>query len=179
MVALEFIKRRNKLYIDNPKYVYSDLNHQYILILEKLEDTITNEQRDNVVDKNCAKFRGNKFRIARILDSHTSLNVKYVNIPNTRKIYQQNNPSDMIAVGEILYDPDFSLNDKSDTGFTYFFTIEAAYYSKCDLTCLTCKMETGEFIQYSDSGCVKKRYNLKMEFYMVNILNIMRMKERK
>ena len=52
-------------YID-PSYVFKSCSRDWIVVLQKLPDTITNESRF-VVDADCAKFRANKLQVVDII----------------------------------------------------------------------------------------------------------------
>ena len=52
-------------YID-PSYVFKSCSHVWIVVLQKLPDTITNESR-SVADPNCAKFRADKLSVVDII----------------------------------------------------------------------------------------------------------------
>ena len=52
-------------YID-PLYVFKSCSRDWIVVLQKLADTITNESRP-VVDADCAKFRANKLQVVDII----------------------------------------------------------------------------------------------------------------
>lgn len=58
--------------IKNSEYVYK-LCEQYLIVLEKVHDTVTNENRKNVrsVNTNRARFRANKLLVRQIIDVKT------------------------------------------------------------------------------------------------------------
>ena len=57
--TLDKIKERCKLYIHDPKYVYKSCG-ECIVILKKLETTITNEDRMDIANRKFAAFRANE-----------------------------------------------------------------------------------------------------------------------
>jgi hypothetical protein len=129
---LDKIKEKYKTYLESSKYVfkyckeYSYINHKYndtIIILQKLEDTLTNESRKDVVDEKYAKFRANKLLVVLIFDIN-DLNIEYesiINILQIKTIYKK---------GEIVFPDNFdkNLNKVCSNGIHYFKTIDAAFY---------------------------------------------------
>ena len=51
---------------NDSSYVFKSCSRDWIVVLQKLPDTITNESR-SVVDLNCAKFRANKLFVVDII----------------------------------------------------------------------------------------------------------------
>ena len=51
---------------NDSSYVFKSCSHDWIVVLQKLPDTITNESR-SVVDADCAKFRANKLLVVDII----------------------------------------------------------------------------------------------------------------
>src|SRR5258705_13846712 len=77
-------------YISDDRYVYKRCHNGLIVILEKTENTITNESRSSVVDSQYAKFRGNEFDVVVIFDSQ--------------------NPQKETTTAESIYDSSFEYN---------------------------------------------------------------------
>ena len=70
---LKQLKEELSEYIDDKKYVYK-ICGDYIVVLEKLPDTITNENRSNIsqIDDNklYAKYRANKLLVKQIINKY-------------------------------------------------------------------------------------------------------------
>ena len=111
-------------YADNDKYVFKSCNN-YIVVLEKLEDTVTNESRTNIVDPKCAKYRANKLKILLIIHKFYPLNI-ITEIQNSsykeKKIVYITN--EIIEID----DYDYNLNEVCTRGIHYFKTIEQAFF---------------------------------------------------
>lgn len=59
-------------YVKDPQYVYKACIDQVIVILQKLEKTVTNEARKIVCDPENATFRGDTFKVAHIFNIEDS-----------------------------------------------------------------------------------------------------------
>uniref|UniRef100_A0A6C0EAF7 MORN-repeat protein n=1 Tax=viral metagenome TaxID=1070528 RepID=A0A6C0EAF7_9ZZZZ len=131
MASLTDICEANLEYIENPITVYKKCN-RYILILCKLEDTVTNESREFIIDPKYAKYKANKLRVLKIFDMFTleeilELKQEYTYVKNE-------------IVEEV----------------TYCKTIEVAYYAdnyKLNLT-------NGKFIEWYENGSKRTEYTL-------------------
>jgi Family of unknown function (DUF5758) len=106
----------------NPNYVYKS-SKPYIITMEKLPDTITNEGR-KVTDKRHAWFRADKLRVTDITNKFDG--TKKDSVENT--IYKKK--SIIYKVGEIVGVDDFDTDmDKIDTtGIHYFCSREVAFF---------------------------------------------------
>jgi hypothetical protein len=68
------IKAINEDYLINPIYVYKSCA-DCVVILERLPDTVTNKNRNNITNKECksfAKYRGSKFLVKDIFHKFDS-----------------------------------------------------------------------------------------------------------
>ena len=106
-------------YISDPKYVYKSCGN-YIVVLEKLIDTITNELRTNITDPKYAKYRANKLKTILIINKFDPLDV-IMEIENSfyaKKV--------VYRTGEIIEidDYDYDANEVCTRGIHYFKTIE-------------------------------------------------------
>jgi len=50
------------------KYFYKSLNKDWIVVMLPCNDTITNENRNNIINKNKAKYRANKLYVVMIFN---------------------------------------------------------------------------------------------------------------
>lgn len=89
-------------------FVYSAGMH-YIIKMKKLPDTITNENRSGVIDKNCAIFRGNKFLVDSIYSKHDGSKIRAITC-----YFNSNNPITYVT-GKVVYVKKFNLD------LDYFF----------------------------------------------------------
>jgi antitoxin component YwqK of YwqJK toxin-antitoxin module len=111
-------------YISDPKYVYKSCGN-YIVVLEKLIDTITNELRTNIIDPKYAKYRANKLKTILIINKFDTSNV-IMEIQNScheeKKV--------VYITDEIIEidDYDYDLNKVWSTGIHYFKTIEQSFF---------------------------------------------------
>lgn len=107
----------------NPNIVYKSCGN-YIVVLKKLENTITNENRCGIVDSNHAKFRANTLMTILIINKmNGQLVTKITNSCYSKKIflYELNK----IA---IVNDYDMHSNIICAPGIHYFKSIESAYF---------------------------------------------------
>lgn len=128
-----------------PEYVYKSCSG-YLVILEKLEDTLTNEARTGVVDPKCAKFRADKLKVVCIIDT-TNLDNRPEKIMH---VYKELDKSLAYIVGHIVY-PDYfnhNINVICSTGIHYFKSLEPAFFYNKWNTC----MYTGLWKHWHDNG---------------------------
>jgi hypothetical protein len=110
-------------YISNPKYVYKSCGN-YVVVLEKLNDTRTNESRSDIADSKYAKYRANKLKTILIINKFDPLDV-IVEIQNSsykeKKVYKT---GEIIEIDEY----DYNLEKVCSTGIHYFKTIEQSFF---------------------------------------------------
>lgn len=138
----DLIKIINGYIPENPDIVYKSCG-DFIVILKKLNDTITNENRCDVVDSKCAKFRANKLFTKMIINKFTGeLIPEIANTSYSNKI--------VYKVGKVMVvdNYDFNINTICAPGIHYFKSIDAAYYF-CNIGFL------GKYKGYYDSGQIK------------------------
>jgi antitoxin component YwqK of YwqJK toxin-antitoxin module len=159
---LDKIKKKCKRYIVESKYVYKLCKNKrkkdnligprkWLVILEILDSTITNEDRNNIVDKRFAKFRANKLKVIKIINT---------NKPNlvTKKIRNVfGNKYLVYEVGKIVEIDNYEKNKNQvcASGIHYFKTIDPAYYYDSRI------FKNGEFYIWDDNGAIqiKGEYN--------------------
>lgn len=114
-------------YVGDPEYVYKLCSSKYIVVMKKLPETITNEQRDGIVDINHAKCRASVLEVILIVNIYDT-NDRPQQILNIFASYRT-----MYTIGEkaIPHNFDSILNNVCSGGIHYFKTIETAYmYNK-------------------------------------------------
>ena len=72
LVSLDVLQDKYKSYIDNPIYVYGNIENRGIIIYKKLDDTITDENRDGIFDEKNAKYTADKLQIEKIISFDNS-----------------------------------------------------------------------------------------------------------
>jgi hypothetical protein len=146
--CLKEIKLLYKHYIDDPQYVYKICSDSWIVIMKKLPDTITNEERHNVIDPRYAKFRADKLDVCIIFSVADPLKTQK-SIMNTR-----GNKTLLYTINEIVK-PDCFDNEPDivcTTGIHYFKSICAAYYFR-QMSFLW----TGNWITWYENGQMKAK----------------------
>jgi hypothetical protein len=74
--SFDTLEKQYEQYVDDPQYVYKGCRDDVIVILQKLEETVTNETRKTVCYPEYASFRGDTFMVAcifKIYDAKTEL----------------------------------------------------------------------------------------------------------
>lgn len=121
-MAIQFFQL---LHFLNKGYVYKSCQRNWIVVLEKLPDTVTNELRKDVIDARYAKFRADKLKVIMIFNKYDSGEIRpYI----TNSLYTK--VETMYRVGEIVY-PDLFEIDKDKIcahGIHYYLTMEPAFY---------------------------------------------------
>lgn len=139
---MDYINYIYDCFATNPKYVYKSCQKDWIVILQKLHDTITNESR-KVDNPKYAKYRGNKFKTILIFNKFhphkTCLSIKN-SIFSSEIEY---------VIGQIIFIKDYDMNFDNicSTGIHYFKTIEQSFYFEIS------KMLSGKFMLWYDDGC--------------------------
>ena len=112
-----------KLYLEDDKYVFKSCGN-YIVVLEKLDDTRTNELRTNISDPKYAKYRANKLKVLLIIHKFDPSNIleKVENSYYKKKVVYITN--EIIEIDDYDYD----LNVVGTRGIHYFKTIEQAFF---------------------------------------------------
>lgn len=128
---LKTIQKFCDKYSTDEKYVFKSCKnqpqtsyHEYIVVMEKLKDTITNEERKDVFDKSYAKFRANRLNVVAILSV-----VNLSSVTHVMHSWKDSNPV-RYEVGKVVecdkFDED--LNKVCSGGIHYFKTLIPAYY---------------------------------------------------
>jgi antitoxin component YwqK of YwqJK toxin-antitoxin module len=125
---------------------------EHIVVLEKLSDTITNENRDNIGEPMHAKFRANKLKVLCIFSKDNPIdqldfieNTSYTpNIITYRR-------------GETIEIKNFdtNLNEVCAEGIHYFKSLESAYYYSRPID----KKYTGGCVYWHDNGQCAAMHN--------------------
>jgi len=109
--------------VSNPKYGFKSCGDS-IVVLEKLEDTITNESRQDIIDPLHASYRGNKFFVKIIFKKMMpSMTLDYIH--NTTYL----NDTMVYKTGEICETSfDNDITQVNSSGIHYFISVDTAFY---------------------------------------------------
>lgn len=141
---LEEIKERCKLYIHDPTYVYKSCG-ECIVVLKKLDTTITNEDRIDVANHKFASFRANELMTVFIIHKY-DLNREIKHIKNTT--YKLKNIVYEIGTISISENYEFDKNKVYAAGLHYYVSIDPAYYFDMWNT----KLYTGQYLEWFSCG---------------------------
>ncbi len=124
-------------YVDNT-YIYSSCSdmsdNDYLLVIQKLQDAKTNEDRNDIVNASTATFWTNTFKIVAIISENGMSEIDRI-----IGVFNHNNERMIL------------LMEKGETirsGITYFKTIETAYYQKEYVP----DLYTGTWICWNENG---------------------------
>jgi antitoxin component YwqK of YwqJK toxin-antitoxin module len=142
ITLMNVLVNKYKKYTTNPKYVYKlckglhDTN-KWIVIMKKLQNTTSDEDRSNIVDTNYAIYRANELQVVRIFNINSLKSIKKITHRD-----RFNEPTIYIK-GNIMCN-------------TYYYkNITAAYHTKSiDAN------YTGKWCVYYDNGCKEGEYNI-------------------
>lgn len=156
----------NFLQYDNcSQYVFKSVN-DFIIILERLPDTITNEKRTNIPNDECrkyAKYRGNVFFVKDICHKFDN-SIQKTSIEEFG-YYRRSSKGDCSkgdcsnyyeiccikyeigqkVISENFHDDDYDLEKMYLTGIYFFLKLECAYYHMTNI-------DDGEYLQWYDNG---------------------------
>ena len=133
----EFSKLHKKFVRNDDMYIFASSYNGWIIVLKKLDNTITNESRTNISVRFCALFRGTNLSVELIFNKYN---------PSTILDSFMNTDNKIIKVGEIMScDFDTNLENELGNGFQYYISMEPAYY--CGLEYASKKWKiNGEYI---------------------------------
>ena len=129
-----------KEYLNDNNIVFKSAN-KCVIVLQRTDNTKTNEDRDDVTDKRYAKFRGSEFLVIAIIDKFTGEKRNEVSNSFNEKIL-------LYKKGEIIR-PDYFYEyiDKiCAPGIHYFIDHESAFYYGLD------KVDDGEYKRWYENG---------------------------
>lgn len=181
-IILKKLYKKCKKYANDSSYVYKlchnktkkgEGDRKWLVILKKLEETQTNEDRAFVSDTNCAKFRANSLKVIKIINTTKPnfIKTKIVNV--CRDIETEYKVGDIVEPHLYEYDK----NVICGGGIHYFKTLEPAYfYGKCIQNVITGPLrewydngqlyikgqrengkEEGEWIEYYENGNIREK----------------------
>jgi hypothetical protein len=130
----------------------------YIVVMKKLKDTVTNEDRASVVDPLNAKFRGTHFMVVLIFDK---MEPKYTVKQTENTIHLRDKLK--YIVGEVVYANDYD-HDSSKIcapGIHYFKSLEAAFYYNLGIFCNI----TYQCPLYDDDGAMISETRVRHSLY--------------
>ena len=122
------LKEFCKQYItSDEEYLYKTCNN-YIIIMKKTSDTITNEERKNIINYNFAKFRANVLYVVAIveIDNLTTID----EITNCANYNKGNILKIIYKINNLVFPDKFdqNINIICTSGIHYFKTLDAAFY---------------------------------------------------
>src|SRR5947209_6978019 len=127
--------------------VFKSCEYKWIVVLNMLPDTLTNENRRGIINKHYAKFRANKLKVILIFNKLNPTEM-------VLKIRSSNYPMKTIEyiVGEVIFveDYDKDINRICASGIHYFRDIECAFY--VDFEHFMPEEYSGKQIYYYASG---------------------------
>ena len=119
----------------NEKKVFKSCD-TYIVVLEKLKDTITNEMRKDIFDIKRAQYRGNKFKVIDIISKVGIKNKKEKEnqINNIQEISSDYDSKFVYRKNEIVKCNDYDTNivQECSSGIHYYLSWNSAYYHRLD-----------------------------------------------
>ena len=136
---------------NDSSYVFKSCSRDWIVVLRKLADTITNESRP-VADTYCAKFRANKLQVVDIINKFDQ-SITCDSICNS--VYKDKQM--VYKKGEIIEVEEFNtnVNEVCTTGIHYYKTMKVAFYLELEIIIY------GEWSCWHDNGRVKSNGSYK------------------
>lgn len=142
-MTLQALKKYCRKFVENPNCVYKSCQGDWIVILEKVSNTRTNENRNSIYDKKYAWYRASHLFVTEIINKVTLK--KITSIENSYfKGKIKYNIGEYIAAD--MFDPD--INKVSTNGIHYFRTIDGAFYFELDAT----HKHSGLFVDWNSNG---------------------------
>ena len=137
------IKKLFAQFIEDSNYVYKRCKDNIIVILEKLNDTYTNEIK-KVNNSKFAKYRANKLKVLCIFNMY--------DLTHKLMAWSTYDYNFVYKIGEIveIKNYDYELESMCTSGIHYFTSIDGAYYYGSNPN-----NYTGEWLWYTDDGSVE------------------------
>lgn len=155
-ILVDFYKKYDKYIVGEP-YVFklcSDVSNnsvykEWLVIMQKLDDTLTNEKRSDVLFMDHAKFRANKLKVIEIVNVHDT------NITQNCIVNAFDRKKTVYTVGDIVKPDEYdaNINKVCSNGIHYYRSLLAAYSYRDPPS-----MHTGVWMQFSDNGTYTKTY---------------------
>lgn len=125
-----------------------DKSRKWLVILKKLWNTKTNEGRPDVVDYQCAKFRGNVFGVIKIINTNKPTLVKKYIV--NEYVYENTRSITIYETGMIVYPDHYDGDIKRlcSGGIHYFKSPIPAFYFRNDIP----TNYTGKWFTFRDDG---------------------------
>jgi antitoxin component YwqK of YwqJK toxin-antitoxin module len=127
----------------------------WLVVLQRDEKTLTNESRNGVINKNFAKFRGNMFKVVKIIDIENAKTIK-TEILN-RYTFSSDTVFDLkYVVGEIVEDKkyDTDINVVCSHGVHFYSSLKAAFCYRTNPD----KKYTGLWYGWTSEGDIEFMY---------------------
>jgi len=129
----------------NDNFVYKSCGH-WVVIMKKLPETLTNETRNNIINKSYAKFRANTLHVVLIihkLNISKTINSIHNTVYHKKIIYR---------VGRTINIKNFDLDLDTicSAGIHFFCSYKAAFFF--EFGNLMVRNYTGKWNQWSDDG---------------------------
>lgn len=163
----KLFERFPQYFMDNPlyddSYVFKSVGN-VLVVLQKMDETITNETRD-VFDKKFAHYRADKLKVIAFfykLDIDFYIEEKSVrSVFLTYGVYQANRYTLNYEIGKevSVTDYDMKLDKVDSTGIHYFKSIEAAYFYE-PVSALFKRMFDGVRFVWLENGEFFNKYEL-------------------
>lgn len=121
--TFETIQDLCKNYVMDPTYVYKLCNMEYFIVMKVLPETVTNENRANIIDTSCAKCR------ASVLEVVLIVSVKDTSDRPHQLLHKYESIKTTYILGEkVLPDKfNYKLEEVCTGGIHYFKTIQVAF----------------------------------------------------
>ena len=135
--------------------VFKSCSRNWIVVLQKLDDTICNEHRTNVVNPLFAKYRANKLKVLDIFNKFTHKTTDTV----TNSIHTATTIE--YSVGKNVCADKYDLNENNicTTGIHYFKHPEVAYYTELNVDEEFCELcVKDEHKTWYDNGATHSVY---------------------
>ena len=154
---MDLIHQTYSNYISNPKYVYQSCKTEWIVILEKIDDTHTNESRANIYYSNHAVVRASHLNVILIFNKfNPTVTVTEIKSSIWPQYYYDDGfllcGSFIFKVNDLVYSDSFNDNDLDtirSPGIHYYKSIETAFYLELDLYK---KTYTGQLVGWYPNG---------------------------
>lgn len=125
------------------QYRFKSCCSTWLVVLEIIDGTITNESRSGVIDDKYAHFRGNVFRVIDIVHKF----VKDKQISAIKSSYYNEEKRLNYIIGQVVVsDFNHNLNVTASNGIHYFKTYDAAYQYELD------KVRNGRLMKWNHHG---------------------------
>lgn len=123
-----FLANNKKVLSGENNVFYYDKKSNSIIVMQKTNKTITNENRKYIIDANNARYKANILKLVDIIDVISGTMILH-SVEISYRINRVANIDHTYEIGSVIGGTDFAFNKHTmESGISYFLTFERAWH---------------------------------------------------